>query len=105
MNRINRNRICAQTTDLRLQGEVSYHGFTLIELLVVVSVISLLLAVLMPALGLAQRQGQAVVCKSNLKNIYLASGFFAEHNDGWIPPARWHGMLHNNLVWYNGSGL
>lgn len=41
-------------------------GFTLIELLVAIAIIALLLSILMPALGAVKKQGQAVICKTNL---------------------------------------
>ena len=44
-------------------------GFTLIELLVVVSIIALLMAILMPALGEARDQPKLVMCRSNLSQL------------------------------------
>ncbi|MCK5000909.1 MAG: type II secretion system protein [Anaerohalosphaera sp.] len=41
-------------------------GFTLIELLVVISIIALLLAILMPALGAVKERARSVVCRANL---------------------------------------
>lgn len=60
-------------------------GFTLIELLVVIAIIALLLSILMPSLKMAKKVAQAVTCRSNLKQIGLASRLYAEDNDNFIP--------------------
>ena len=62
------------------------HGFTLVELLVVISIIALLLAILMPALGKARRQAQRIVCKSNQRQLHLAMVLYVVDNDDKIPP-------------------
>ncbi len=78
-------------------------AFTLTELLVVISVVSLLMAVLMPALAAARSRGRALVCKSNLRQLLLAGIGYATENDGAYVPAasdlwdnsglhRWHGL-------------
>lgn len=80
----------------------SIKAFTLIELLVVISVIALLMAMLMPALGAARSSSRALACKSNLRQLLLASTGYAAENDGFYIPAasdlwdnaglhRWHG--------------
>ena len=56
-------------------------GFTLIELLVVISIIALLLAILMPALGKVKDKAKTVTCASQLKQFGLAWYFYAQDND------------------------
>jgi prepilin-type N-terminal cleavage/methylation domain-containing protein/prepilin-type processing-associated H-X9-DG protein len=56
-------------------------AFTLIELLVVISVIALLMAILLPALGRARESGKRTVCLSNLKTLQLAWGMYADNNN------------------------
>lgn len=63
------------------QGTVG-GGFTLVELLVVMSIISLMMSILMPALSGAREQGQRVHCMANLKSLAMAWSFYAEYNDG-----------------------
>ena len=59
-------------------------AFTLIELLVVISIIALLIAILLPALGAARETAQDVQCISNQKQIVLAMNVSAIDNDGWL---------------------
>ena len=59
-------------------------GFTLIELLVVIAVIAVLMAILLPALQRAREQGKRVACLSNLKQLQLAWGIYADDFNGRI---------------------
>lgn len=74
----------------------------MIELLVVISVIAMLMAILMPALGAAKSESRSLACKSNLRQLLLAStGYATEHDGSYVPAAsdlwdraglnRWHG--------------
>ncbi|HEX7009030.1 MAG TPA: type II secretion system protein [Phycisphaeraceae bacterium] len=56
-------------------------GFTLIELLVVISIIALLIALLMPALGGARSQAQSAVCKSQMRSIGIAYNTYGQDYD------------------------
>jgi prepilin-type processing-associated H-X9-DG protein/prepilin-type N-terminal cleavage/methylation domain-containing protein len=62
-------------------------AFTLVELLVVISVVSLMMAILMPTLGRARQQGRSVVCLSNLRQMGVAAQSYVNDNDGYYPPA------------------
>lgn len=60
-------------------------GFTLIELLVVIAIISILAAMLLPALSRAREQARSVVDKNNLKQIGIAFMLYAQDNGGRFP--------------------
>jgi prepilin-type N-terminal cleavage/methylation domain-containing protein/prepilin-type processing-associated H-X9-DG protein len=56
-------------------------GFTLIELLIVIAVLGLLMAILLPALRKAKEQGQATVCRGNLRGYALGMYMYLNEND------------------------
>ncbi|AQT68813.1 type II secretion system protein G [Anaerohalosphaera lusitana] len=70
-------------------------GFTLIELLVVISIIALLLAIMMPALGMVKERARRVTCGSNLKQVGISMLTYATDNKNNVPPSwmeeRWRG--------------
>jgi len=58
--------------------------FTLIELLVVIAIITLLAAILLPALKTAKEAAYGIQCKSNLRQTGTALLSYAGDHDGWI---------------------
>ncbi|XAL99961.1 prepilin-type N-terminal cleavage/methylation domain-containing protein [Phycisphaeraceae bacterium D3-23] len=63
------------------------NGFTLIELLVVISIIALLIAILLPALGKAKYASKMTQCRSNLHQVGIGAMAFANDNKDIFPPA------------------
>ncbi|MBL4701500.1 prepilin-type N-terminal cleavage/methylation domain-containing protein [bacterium AH-315-I18] len=59
-------------------------GFTLIELLVVISIISLLIAILLPALGQARASGRKILCATNLRQVSLTQFLYMDDHKGWV---------------------
>ena len=57
-------------------------AFTLIELLVVISVIAILLAIMLPALGKAKDKAKKIGCLNNLKQIGLSTMLYADDSNG-----------------------
>ncbi|MFI4910402.1 MAG: type II secretion system protein [Sedimentisphaeraceae bacterium JB056] len=63
-------------------------AFTLIELLVVISIIAVLMAIMMPALGKAREQAKRILCGSNEKQILQGLNTYALDNKGYLVPDR-----------------
>jgi prepilin-type N-terminal cleavage/methylation domain-containing protein len=56
-------------------------GFTLIELLVVIAIITLLVAILIPAVRGARRQANMVACRANMKQWGLILASYTSDNE------------------------
>ncbi len=60
------------------------HSFTLVELLVV-AIIALLVAILLPALSAAREQARMAVCKSDMRQIGIATIEYSSQNNDYLP--------------------
>ena len=75
-------------------------GFTLVELLVVISIISLLISILLPALSNARNMGRQIVCLSNVRQQYVAMGLYAADWQDYYPEGRFAQESHQAHIFY-----
>ena len=60
-------------------------AFTLVELLVVIGIISILMAILVPALSAARESARALICRKNLGSIMTALIMYVDDNEQYLP--------------------
>jgi prepilin-type N-terminal cleavage/methylation domain-containing protein len=60
-------------------------AFTLIELLVVITIVGVLASLLLPALAKSKEKARSARCLSNLRQLVMASTFYADDNDDTLP--------------------
>lgn len=63
----------------------SSSAFTLIELLVVISIISVLVAILLPALSSARMTARTIQCRNQMRQILLGTEMYANDYKDYLP--------------------
>lgn len=76
-------------------------AFSLVELLVTISIISLLIALLLPSLKRARDHSRMTVCLSNMRSQGAAILLYSQEHSGCLPPkhVQWRDANGNNSPW------
>ncbi len=78
--------LCEVCSAMQPHRQARCDGFTLIELLVVITIVAVLAATLMPAIGMVRDAARASICQSNLRQAGVAILAYGNDYDGILVP-------------------
>lgn len=85
------------------RGDKLCAGFTLVELMTVIFIMTILSAILLPALNKGKTRSQAIACLNNLRQLQLSWGMFPDDNSGELPANDFvDGMKFGSATTYTG---
>lgn len=73
----------------RVRGSARRCAFTLIELLVTISVIAVLIGILLPALRVARRNSEDLLCRARMRSIGAMYEVYATEHRGELPTLKY----------------
>jgi prepilin-type N-terminal cleavage/methylation domain-containing protein len=77
----------AKPNGICVNGLVATKAMTLIEVLVVISILSVMVALLLPAIQMAKQSANTIACLSNLRQMGMANQVYAGDFNGIYVPA------------------
>jgi prepilin-type processing-associated H-X9-DG protein/prepilin-type N-terminal cleavage/methylation domain-containing protein len=107
--------LCVLRVSVVNSNSIVKRAFTLVELLVVIGILALLIAILLPALTVANEQAKSVQCLSNLRQLGLAAQMYVMRSGGSYPiaqdgTAEWDFKIENGqvlpgILWWGSASL
>lgn len=77
-----RKNLCRSSKDNGRMMKFSFKNFTLVELLIVIAIISILSAMLLPALNQAREKARGIQCLSNQRQCIASMNVYASDHNG-----------------------
>jgi len=79
-------------------------GFTIVEMFAVITIFSVLLALLLPALQGAKERAYITICSSQIRQMGVALTVYSDANGGWVPGVESRFTGPGYAIWFKESG-